>query len=52
MARFEIRTYAKVIATGRIGEVTHRERTRVTIEFFDKSVSIRRLVSLRIMSLC
>lgn len=37
MARFEIGTYAKVIATGRIGEVTHRERTRVTIEFFDKS---------------
>ena len=37
MARFEVGTYAKVIATGRIGEVTHRERTRVTVEFYDKS---------------
>lgn len=37
MARFEAGAYAKVIATGRIGEVTHRERTRVTVEFFDKS---------------
>ncbi len=37
MARFEIGTYAKVIATGRIGKVIHRERTRATIEFFDKS---------------
>ena len=37
MARFEVGTYVKVIATGRIGEVTARERTRVTVEFFDKS---------------
>lgn len=37
MARFEPGIYAQVIATGRIGEVTYRERTKVTVEFFDKS---------------
>ena len=37
MARFAAGMYAKVIATGRIGEVIGRERTSVTVEFFDKS---------------
>ncbi|MBQ0028138.1 MAG: sel1 repeat family protein [Lachnospiraceae bacterium] len=38
MARFEQGTYAKVIETGRIGVVYSRERTKVSVEFYDKSM--------------
>lgn len=37
MARFEIGVFAQVIATGRIGVVINRERTLVTVEFYDES---------------
>ncbi len=37
MARFEIGACAEVIATGRIGIVENRERTKVTVCFYDEN---------------
>lgn len=39
MARFEQGTCAKVIETGRIGVVYSRERTKVTLEFYDQNMA-------------
>ncbi len=37
MGRIESGTYVQVMETGRIGEVLFRERTNVTVEFYDES---------------
>lgn len=37
MARFDIGACAEVISTGRIGLVENRERTKVTLCFYDKN---------------